>query len=89
MENQIQIFCRDNNLEEGKLFGILNNCLNHIATHMLHQVRQDKRDASTQTETENLSHMTNKELKERCKQRGIKNVSHLNKDNLIEKLKGV
>ena len=92
MEEQIHSFCYDNNLEKGKLIGILNNCLNHIATHMLNEVKQDKHDASTQTEVSTqseLSQMTNKQLKELCQQKGIKNVSGLNKDNLIKKLKGV
>ena len=91
MDDQIYNFCEKNKLEQQELVGILNNCLNHIAKHMLYEIKDEKKNVSTQTDVEhvNFSTMNKNQLQNECKIRGIQKVSHMNKSQLIEKLKSV
>ena len=91
MDEQIYNFCEKNKLDQQELVGILNNCLNHIAKHMLYEVGEEKKDVSTQTDVEsvNFSTMSKNQLQNECKLRGILKFSHMNKTQLIEKLKSV
>jgi len=91
MDDQIYNFCEKNKLEQKDLVGILNNCLNHIAKHMLYEIKEDKKDACTQTSDDyiDFSNMNKNQLMNECKLRGIHKVSQMNKSQLIEKLKCV
>lgn len=91
MDDQIYNFCEKNKLEQKDLVGILNNCLNHIAKHMLYEINEEKKDACTQTSDDyiDFSTMNKNQLQNECKTRGIHKVSHMNKTQLVEKLKGV
>jgi len=91
MDDQIYNFCEKNKLDQKDLVGILNNCLNHIAKHMLYEIKEEKKDVSTQTSVDyiDFSIMNKNQLQNECKLRGIQKFSHMNKTQLIEKLKSV